>query len=170
MRAMLPLFVFLFFSSSIFSQQIDFRRALVARKNHNEFVIPAGKKYRISYLENGQLKKIKLYYVGVSKDSVYFSARNGKNETAVIVTAIQTIGKSSTKYRLVMGITAGTALLGTAKIAAQGEEMSKTGHILIIPLAGLSVYSLCTIPFSIVIDLLTEKKIKDGWSFSIQRR
>src|SRR5262245_29106359 len=170
MRAMLLLFLPVFFSSSIFSQQIDFRRALVARKNHNEFLIPDGKKYGVTFLENGQLKKIKTFYIGANKDSIYFSSRNGKNETTITAGAIQSIRKISSKYRLVMGITAGATLFGTAKLTnAMDAGRAKYGHILIIPMTGLAIYSLCTIPISFVTDLITEKSIKKGWTFSTQR-
>jgi hypothetical protein len=63
-------------------------------------------------------------------------------------------------------------LIGGVALIDKVENTPGAGYalILIIPLVGYSVYALGAIPISMIIEKLTEKSVKKGWQFSIQRK
>ena len=172
MKLFLPIFFLFIFSGTVFSQQPDLKLGLVARKNNKEFVIPIGAKYRVTYLENGQVKKIKGFYIGADKENIYMTSGNGKVESVIKLDSMQTIRKSNSKFRWIMAITGSVGLIGGVALIDKMENTPGAGYalILIIPLIGYSVYALAAVPISLIFEKLAEKSIKKGWQFSIQHK
>ena len=172
MKLFLSILFLFILPATVFCQQPDQNLGLVARRNNNEFVIPIGKKYRITYLENGQLKKIKAFYIGADKNNIYMASRNGKDETVINLDSMQSIRKSNSKFRWLMGISGGMGLIGSIALIDEVGNRPGAGYalILIIPLVGYSAYALGAVPISMIIEKLTEKSVKKGWQFSIQRK
>jgi len=145
---------------------------IVARKKEIVKTYKPGTKLFLSYFDRSGVQKIKGYLSRAIDNNITILPRKKSNEEVTIaVDSIVVLRKIKPSQRISFSVI-GSILIGTGAILmdkAGDSPSGAMGSALLIPVIGAGVYFLFSIPFSLMIEKVSERKKKDGWEFSIRR-
>lgn len=154
-----------------FSQDTALRSTsvLVASRNGAEEVYTIGTKLVLKYKDSLSVKRIRGVFSGSFEGKVLITKGNKNNKVLISVDSIILLRKIHPIRRIVFAAI-GTALIGGgAAILDNGGDTpgSAIGGAFIIPVIGLGVLFVYTVPASLILEKINENRKSRGWKFSL---
>lgn len=142
--------------------------SFIALKKGNSDIYEIGTKLLIKYSNDSLTDKVRGELAGVSEDAIFIKQSNKRDKIIkVALSDITLVKKIHPMQKIVFGIVGTTLTVGGVAVLDNGGSSpgSAMRGALLIPFIGAGVYCLLTVPATLCIEKINERKKKNGWIF-----